>query len=941
MFELQIAGRSLSAVYPARVVVDDREAWASFHSVYKERLLRTALEPRDAFRTPTMKGPKELTDAHIILLAIQATSEGDLDTLLKIVNLRRDVLPNILIYRLLLSFYPTESSGSAPAVTFLKALADASDHVGTLSLDPSISSLPPHEALRHCQTISLHSIPKHTSVHAQNGLADFVIEWAKRLERVDGITQPAAQFVEEFVEQDADLRLWYETYLVPLLRLQYEFYPDTDDVMTLERIERLSPSKGIDALLQNAERQHDPSSLARDLEQVVSPWVHGATIAKRRRLHSQSEDDAFGEMSWDPVYDWLVTSSKTGFGVSAGAYLKWSGPSGPEISTDETAHYAQTGLAMIYRCSEASKETHAICEQVLSKAAGLVGLNVPDLSQLEPDISISESQVKAFDEADLLPHSLRQRSNRLTLVEEFSIQLMSGLLATARVLSGFGLSWSIPDLARACMFGSERRHKDELRRFLQHIPLQSQREVNWRSVRQQILWLQCWTDNQETSLKSQQTAFFARLSRDYVETQLLDAFLKAAQYGAIRDVYLSTSAAPLSFSEVEARVVSAIFEAYDNASNGNRDRGGMKRANEILKAFRPDFTQSVALSDIEYLIKATHSLSFYQLTLQHGVPFKPVAIRVQKDPLTLLEKVLEQDVRAYTKLDDLLEIGRNLVRAHLPARGDLAEESDPLELRILNAEQRVTYAAIMAALASDDFNTAYAYITTRLHTSPERSTTFGITDDTSWRAAYAAGRYCPSASPKSLSSRIDSLTQRMELLSWALMLAPSGEALSGILATWRRYDEELDALKARAVEEERAFDASADASLPGAFGIEDRDADAVETKRAMARRVGPITSGPSYEEEAPLGLFDVARGAASALRKSAAFPLGSTGLRDLKISSGPVSAQDADREQATSPTSDDGRRVRKRDMVASMVGSGLGWVLGAQLQDRTDYRHEG
>ena len=256
----------------------------------------------------------------------------------------------------------------------------------------------------------------------------------------------------------------------------------------------------------------------------------------------------------------------------------------------------------------------------------------------------------------------------------------------------------------------------------------------------------------------------------------------------------------------------------------------------------------------------------------------------------------------------------------------------------MEAEHRVTYLAIMAALTANDFDTAYAYITTRLHTLPDQSSSSEFRDDTSWRAAYAAGRYRPSTSPRSLNARIDSLAQRMELLSRALMLAPSGEALSGILATWRRYEEELDGLRSQAVEEERAFEAKADASLPGAF--EDRDTDADETKRAMARRAGPTGLGPSYEEEAPLGLFDVARGAASALRKSAAFPLGSAGLQDLKIQSRTASSHGPHREQASSPTSDDGRRVRKRDMVASMVGSGLGWVLGAQPHDRVDYRDQ-
>jgi hypothetical protein len=742
--------------------------------------------------------------------------------------------------------------------------------------------------------------------------------------------------VEKFIEDDADLRLWYETYLVPLLRLQYDFYPDAYDVVNLESIENLSGAGGISTLLQYAERQRNPSVLARDLEQVVSPWVYGANRAKRRRLESQSENDAIEETPWEPVYDWLISLSMKTFDVAAKAYVEWSGPVESSQSAGEAARYAQTGLAMIYGCPGASTDAHVICGQVLGKVAELAGLHQIDLSQAEPEIVLPENATKGLNETDLLSHALTKRTNGFTRPSEFSVQLLAGLLNTAKILSGYGLAWTIGDLARTCVFGSERRHKDELRRLLQHIPLQTRRVIDWRSVRQRILYLRSWSTKQR-SVGSERSAFLSRLSLNYVETQILDALLKASQYSLVQEIYLTSASPQLSSSEVEARVVAAIYEAYDNASNGNRDRGGMKRANDILKVFRSNFTQSSTLSSIDYLIKATHSLSFYQLTLQHGVPFKPVAIRVQKDPLTLLEKVLEQDARAYTKLDDLLEIARSLVRAHLSNRGNMVDDSEPLELRILLAEQRVTYAAIMAALATNDFDTAYAYITTRLHTSAEQPAGSVSTDDTSWRAAYAAGKYRPSASPKSLNARIDSLAQRMELLSRALMLAPSGEALSGILATWRRYEEELDGLKTQAVEEERAFDAKADASLPGAFGVEDREADVAETQRVMARRNGPTASGPSYEEEAPLGLFDVARGAASALRKSAAFPLGSNGLRDLKIGSGMAQSQDTQREQASSPTSDDGRRLRKRDMVANMVGSGLGWVLGAQPQDRVDY----
>lgn len=37
----------------------------------------------------------------------------------------------------------------------------------------------------------------------------------------------------------------------------------------------------------------------------------------------------------------------------------------------------------------------------------------------------------------------------------------------------------------------------------------------------------------------------------------------------------------MNVEQVEAAVVEAIFAAYDNASNGNRTRGGMLKANDL------------------------------------------------------------------------------------------------------------------------------------------------------------------------------------------------------------------------------------------------------------------------------------------------------------------------------------------------------------------------
>lgn len=209
---------------------------------------------------------------------------------------------------------------------------------------------------------------------------------------------------------------------------------------------------------------------------------------------------------------------------------------------------------------------------------------------------------------------------------------------------------------------------------------------------------------------------------------------------------------------------------------------------------------------------------------------------------------------------------------------------------------------VEAALSENDFETAYSFAVNRLVCMA------GATDDTEdvrdviWRTCFQAGRY---TSPYAViaggnttrgGKALRAVEMRMELLAQALRVCPP-HALADVLAAWRHCEEELRVgLKEDEEEEERH------AALWGA-----------------AVAAGTSTA----ENEAPMGLFAVARGAAQALRVSA-FPLSVVGGGDIHG----VDRGDSVEEQIEE------QRTRKRDMVSGMVthglASGLGWVLGAQ-----------
>lgn len=349
------------------------------------------------------------------------------------------------------------------------------------------------------------------------------------------------------------------------------------------------------------------------------------------------------------------------------------------------------------------------------------------------------------------------------------------------------------------------------------------------------------------------------------------------------------------------------------------------------------------------MVSATHALSFYSLTLQHGVPFQPVSIRVHEDPLSLIGKVLEQNPQGYTQLDDLLTIGHDLVAAGFsPLQEDndtpVHEQKKPtLEEASLLADRRIMSLAISSAVEADDFDTAYSYIVTRLAPDPlaaEGSIKSRPTeeDNISWLAAFNAGRHrsaVAGSANATLESRIARLSQRMELLSLAMVLAPSSEHLPEILAVWRRCDEEMASLQAQELEEAESWDTRGDktsmAAAPGTFGPSNSELDALDTEREQKRRIRaariPTRSKLSGYEEAPMGLFDVARGAAEAISKNT-FPLRGTAA--------------AEQIPSNTDTDADAARTRKRDVVSNMVTgglvSGIGWVLGAPANTNTNDR---
>ena len=416
---------------------------------------------------------------------------------------------------------------------------------------------------------------------------------------------------------------------------------------------------------------------------------------------------------------------------------------------------------------------------------------------------------------------------------------------------------------------------------------------------------------------------------------------------------------PLYVEQLVSDLTQQFMKSY---GPGNNSRTSFKKAVEVLVALRKSYPHSQMFKQMSALLSASNSLSYYKMCNDDGSRLDVCGVLNRDDPLAPIGKALRQNPGGYTKLDDMIEIGDNLIIAT-----SLSELFDqPMEMaeaegqrRLRHVTQRVTSMCIDSALSQNDFETAYSYVVNRLGTTlVSETTTFGNEeDDISWRAAFNAGRYrtLPKATKSaqnttSLLSR--HLEQRMELLANALSLAPAS-ALPDVLAAWRRCEEELLTVLSREAEEEQDADDSAEQlpqapsgsrTMPGSLGP------SMDTEPGYSVQPRRKDVGRGAAEEAPMGLFDVARGVAASLSRHASGNTEATSdkygtaARAVKPASGQATQDDFNEwgdwggEEETEENK--GERVRKRDMVTNALTgslvSGVGWVLGANPVDQGD-----
>ena len=344
---------------------------------------------------------------------------------------------------------------------------------------------------------------------------------------------------------------------------------------------------------------------------------------------------------------------------------------------------------------------------------------------------------------------------------------------------------------------------------------------------------------------------------------------------------------------LEKTILEAFYRFYDNATNGNRTRGGMKNAFQTCPPPPPTLPNFFSLHVLDdpntgstihavKLVSATHALSNYSLSLTpSGVPITPAQIRMNKDPGLLVVKVIENNPPVHREGERMIKILDDLIDGTqlFPNPQQRAVERNRMHARV--------YAAIIvAALADRDFTTAYATCVTNL--APLTTANDDTINAHAWHAFYKTGSYTGTATrPGTRNTPITPTHldyQKMELLARAILICPK-EYIEDCLDRWTT----------------------------------------LETKLLHPELVQPDTTRVSGEHRGFLAMAaDVARTASPIIG-------GRNG--SLEMEEGRTSGEFGGWGSSSS-------RFGVRDTVKSGLTQGIGWLLGAPTQPNPQNREQ-
>ena len=528
---------------------------------YYQRRVRSKLAVYESLFTTKMGG---LSPAHLILKAVHLASDADIPAFRLLLATAAETLPLDLVLRILLTYLP---EGTEPSLytDFLGELVlgeELRPSHDVIPLHPSTDDLSETDA--QTQVRKLHLLRLAGAIERFNdsdSFTSFLISKAYRIEAETGSLPFLQQLLEPFLDHSEFLRTWAVSTLLPLLRLDYEYYPQNLPTYSLESFEKLEGRLAINALLSPAARQgneNQSAELGRDLRGLVGPWTYGENLRKRSKLDRRRSsisiplidnvgDGRGSSDGWSYVNEWILDLSLRDFSQAVRAFEQWDGPldvdcggwdDGPKINEaiQSMTAYAQTGLAAIYANHDISDRALAGVHSILEQVSRLVHLQKPlplrAADAAVPADLVTPEYLQSLSQAHLLFNALLYEPNPLTKPSKSSLEWTNLVLISATTLEHLGHSMTCKSITELGLFGTSTEQMAVFLKILHGLQrAQIREDKSWAKIRQQLLWLRDWSHvfNTDDSSHDAMQGILCKIGKTEFELEILRTLLTCAR----------------------------------------------------------------------------------------------------------------------------------------------------------------------------------------------------------------------------------------------------------------------------------------------------------------------------------------------------------------------------------------------------------------------------
>lgn len=537
--------------------------------------------------TPTPIPLKDLSSDQCILLAVHYASEANIPALHSFTPNRPDALSSELVLRILLTYLPETLD---PAV-YRSYVSEVGSRLyidverQDVAVDTGlVSDVDAATARKRVKKLHLHEIkPTRFPPHAPKDLlTNFLCNRAERIDQATGMLNLVVSLVEPFLEDNEYLRVWFVSVVLPLLRLNFEHYPQDPVVESIEDFTHKEGKEGMELLLSRAlkETASESSGVARDMKSLVGPWMYGHTERKRRKLdskkqrQSQEQQDAGADANdlaegvrkigldgvteedktghdWEHAYLWMVQQAQDHFSLITQLIEDWDGPSDVDFGGYEKGElrpyldddvqrklelqYAQAAFASCYAAQSSSKETIQGAHGVLARLAELLDfLPPPDLATSVESLPRIERHALSLEESqtlqDLLPERLLTPEHPLTTPRMETYMLLQMHVYTAYQLDGLGYTASLVDVARLQFYGNAESQLVVLQKMLRGLTAAGKSdETDWTACRAKLVWLWNWGIDPDNLAANHGAGVLGKIDKADFEAEMLKVFTETSR----------------------------------------------------------------------------------------------------------------------------------------------------------------------------------------------------------------------------------------------------------------------------------------------------------------------------------------------------------------------------------------------------------------------------